>query len=108
MTPKEIEENDELISKFMGRENQKTVPYSRIWDLLMWVVEKIESIHDEHDGYYTVHISSDSCTIQGTNMWRYMKDPTYGTVYMISLTLDTKFISTYAAVVGFIKWYNNK
>jgi len=70
----------------------------------MPVFEKIESIYDEHHGYFGVHISSNGCTIQGTNFRSdIIPEPP---VYFNNVVLDTKLNATYYAVVLFIKWYN--
>ena len=77
----------------------------------MPVVEKIESIYDEHHGYFSVYLVGNGCTIQGTKLhlaldnlekygWVYMSDP--NAIY------DTKIESTYWAVVEFIKWYTTE
>lgn len=50
--------------------------YNESWDYLMPVVEKIESIHDDHHGYFGVHI------------------------------ISTKIKSTWYNVIQFINWYN--
>lgn len=80
------------------------------WNWLIPVVEKIESIYDEHNGYFGVHISGNSCVIQGTNLHKAIEDlQRYGTVYCSDplAVFPTKLESTYHAVVEFIKWYNN-
>lgn len=105
MTEKEWEEIH-MIDAFM--ENRHSGYRYKEWRVLMEVVEKIESIYDKHDGFYGVYINSNSCTIQGTNMWRYQQNPEYGTVYMINIVQETKLQSTYEAVVSFIQWHNNK
>ena len=118
-------ESNKLINKFMDEENS-TIPkiqydhlsgelltiemprtkwyYHEKWSWLMPVVEKIESIYDEHHGYFGVHISSNGCTIQGTNFRSdIIPEPP---VYFNNVVLDTKLNATYYAVVLFIKWYN--
>lgn len=79
------------------------------WNWLMPVVEKIESIYDDHHGYFGVHIHSNCCVIQGTYLHRALDEPLYGAVYIsdINALLPTKIESTYYAVVQFIKWYNS-
>lgn len=76
------------------------------WNWLIPVIEKIEKIHDEHHGYFGVHICSNSCTIQGTNFRsdKIANPP----VYFNSITLDTKIRSAHEAVIAFIQWYTNK
>ena len=81
--------------------------YHKSWDWLMPVVEKIESLYDEHHGYFGVHISSNSCSIQGTNLHLSINNPEYGSVYTSdpNAVFETKIESTYYAVTQFIKWY---
>lgn len=79
------------------------------WDWLMKVVEKIEDIQDDHHGYFGVFISSNSCTIQGTNLHMAIDDlEGYGWVYFDSVVLNDKFESTYHAVVNWLNWNNTK
>lgn len=74
------------------------------WNILMTVVEKIESIKDKHHGFFGVFISSNGCAIQGTNLRTNIKqDPP---VYFDDVTLNSKIESTYYCVVSFIQWYN--
>lgn len=77
------------------------------WAFLMPVVEKIESIKDEYHGRFDVHIVSNTCTIQSTNFRpdKRIPDPPH---YFDTVTLDSKFESTWYAVVRFVKFYNNK
>lgn len=87
----------------------------KTWDQIMPVVEKIESLKDPHHGRFQVHISSNSCVIQGTNLWKsiqglegyntpdtavYMSDP--------NAILGTKLESTRYNVIRFIKWWNKR
>lgn len=74
------------------------------WDWLIPVVEKIESIKDEYHGYFGVYISSNNCTIQATNFRpdKRIPDPPH---YFSDWTLENKIMSTWTAVVYFIKWY---
>lgn len=83
--------------------------YNDRWEWLMPVVERIESLYDEHHGYFGVHISSNSCSIQGTELWRAINDSNYGYVYMSdpNAVLNTKIESTWYNVVRFIQWYNS-
>jgi hypothetical protein len=76
------------------------------FDWLMPVVEKIERIYDDFHGYFGVYISSNSCTIQGTNLRTTPDNPHYA--YHNEVTLNTKIESTWYAVVQFIKWYNTQ
>jgi len=115
----EMRANNELIANFMNWQHHEdpkyhnhemaNLKYHFDWNWLMPVVEKIESIQDEHHGYFGVHISSNSCSIQGTNLWKAIEpNSKYGAVYMSdpNAILSTKIESTYYNVVEFIKWYN--
>jgi len=116
-------ENNKIIAKFMGDAdttshisyddrhglNVEEIPrtkwhYHEKWSWLMPVVEKIESIQDPHHGFFGVFISSNSCTIQGTNLRldKKQKPP----VYYNNVVVNDKLSSTYSAVVSFILWYS--
>ncbi len=105
--------NNIIIAEFMGYSKEyiespptDTFKYHSLWEWLIPVVEKIESIKDSHHGHFGVHISSNNCTIQATNFRpdKPMANPPH---YFSDFTLNTKIDSTYRAVVEFIKWYNN-
>lgn len=114
MTPEEIKINNKLIQEFhTGKPKEKDkyrgVFYEEDWGWLMSVVEKIESIEDYHHGYFQVHISGNSCSIQGTNLYKAIKPgSTYKYVYMSdpNAIFPTKLESTYCNVVQFVKWFN--
>lgn len=76
------------------------------WNWLMPVIEKIESIYDEFHGYFGVHITSNSCTIQGTKLRLDKDNPHYA--YFADWYANTKIEATYIAVVNWIKWWNQK
>lgn len=80
--------------------------YHSDWNWLMPVVTKIESIYDEHHGYFGVYISSNSCHIHGTKFNKSIDDPEYGFVYFDEIVTHTKLEATYIAVTRFIEWYN--
>lgn len=97
------------LHNFSSPNKVDTLAYETSWDALMPVVEKIESLHDDHHGHFLVHISSNTCSIQGTNLWKAIQDiQGYGPVYMSdpNAIYKTKIESTFMAVVAFIKWYN--
>jgi hypothetical protein len=115
----DINTGNKLIAEFMGSCGLETkgIPnigivrkyakYHTSWDWLMPVVEKIESIHNEHDGYYGVYISSNSCCICGTKLHLALQDlEGYGPVYYNEIVLDTKIESTWKAVIEFIQHHN--
>jgi len=82
-----------------------SLKYNYSWNDLMSVVEKIESIYDNFHGYFGVHISSNSCSIQGTNLRTDPENPCYA--YFNETYGDNKIQATWLAVVSFIKWYTN-
>lgn len=121
LTKEEIIEGNRLIKAFMNPEKAKDIMemkdllveyachYESQWSALMPVVEKIESIYDSHHGYFGVHISSNSCSIQGTNLWKAIQNlDEYGDVYCSdpNAILSTKIESTWYACASFIKWWN--
>lgn len=77
------------------------------WNQLMDIVEKIESIKDPHQGNFPVYIYSNSCSIQGSNLYRALENSNYSGVYISNpdAIFDTKIKSTWYNVVQFIKWY---
>lgn len=85
--------------------NIDELEYSKNWQWLIPVVEKIESINDDIHGFIQVHINGNNCTINGTNLWK--QDDIDTTVYYNDTYGDTKLLATYEAVGKFIIWYNN-
>jgi hypothetical protein len=69
------------------------MPFATSWDWLMSVVEKIESM-----GYYVL-IEQNLVTV-------YDKQEVYH--WYGGRTSESKIISTYVAIVEFIKWYNQQ
>jgi hypothetical protein len=74
------------------------------WLWLMPVVEIIERIHDDFHGYFGVHICSNSCSIQGTNLRTDPENPHYA--YFNESYGDDKIQATWLGVISFIKWWN--
>lgn len=122
----EVQEGNKLIAEFLGweRDDDTTVfeestwrtndgnlvvdlLFDESWDWLMPVVEKIESIDNPYHGYFGVHICSNGCTIQATNL-RTDKPITNPPHYFDDVTLDTKILSTWYAIVRFIQFYNQQ
>lgn len=98
----------QILEEFLSPESTRLDLDSQ-WEFIMDVVEKIESIHSNHHGYFGVHISSNSCSIQGTNLHLAIQDlEEYGWVYNDEVVLDTKLESTYQACLNFINWYNKQ
>ena len=120
-------ETNELMADFMGLEPYEDSRYGILWSSpienetgcnfvlkfdtswgwLMTVVEKIESIEDDHHGRFGVYINSNGCVIQATKL-RLDKPMTNPPMYYGERVLDTKLNATYQAVVDFIKWYNKR
>lgn len=78
--------------------------YHKDWNELMPVVEKIESIYDSFHGYFGVHISSNSCCIQGTKLDTRPGKEHYA--YFNEVVHESKIKATHYAVYQFITWYN--
>ena len=103
---KEVLEGNRLIAEFDGRINElchhnntsSPYDYDKSWDWLMPVVEKIESIIFNEDNSFNVTIGSGNyCVIQDS----------HGEVYdSVEDYKESKLLTTYSAVVDFIKWYN--
>lgn len=94
-----------LISNFMGYAPTPLEEYIDVtWNEIMPVVEKIEATYNDYHGYFGVHISSNSCTIQGTHLRTFGPDPIYA--YMYDIALGSKLESTCHCIVQFIGWYN--
>lgn len=70
------------------------------WNMLMKVIDKIESIKHQKYGRFTVDIENDCCKISATNR---TKETTYNKTYCVS---GNKLKSAYNAVIMFIEWYN--
>lgn len=81
--------------------DENCLAFNTSWKWLMPVVEKIESIYDEFHGYFGVHISSNSCCIQGTKL--NLKDKHYA--YFVNTVAKNKIEATYISIIHFIKWY---
>lgn len=113
-------ENNKLIAEFMGLVRSSVVDkywtekdsegigigqlkelrYDTDWNWLMEVVEKIESIIFDNNNSFNVTIGSTNyCVIQDSNGDTYESVEDYG---------ETKLLTTYKAIVKFIKWYNEK
>lgn len=75
------------------------------WNWIMKVVEAIEKIHDEFHGYFGVHIISNSCTIQGTNLRTNPEN--YHPAYYNEVVDETKDKAVTKAINQFLIWYEN-
>jgi hypothetical protein len=81
--------------------------YHSDWNILIPVVEKIESIKYPYHGRFGIYISSNSCTIQSTN-FRPDKPIPNSPHYYDTVVLDNKIESVYNAVLRFINFYNKQ
>lgn len=103
----EIQDKNKLIHEFMGNPKDSWPRYNFDWDQLMCAVEKVEATHHDIHGFFGVHISSNSCTIQGTNFSSQKKYK--GTwVYFNDITHKTKLLATWYAIASWIDWYNKE
>lgn len=84
----------------------RSLEFHTSWDWLMPVVEKIESIFDSFHGYFGVHISSNSCCIQGTKFDTRPGKEHYA--YFNDVVDETKIKATHYAVYQFITWLNQQ
>lgn len=95
-------ESVEMVAKFMGGdfqiryETDGSMSYrpDKFWQLLMSVVEKIESLENEDGYHYTIDICGTFCEVNDD-----------GAIVSRAEGL-TKIESVYRAVLGFITWYN--
>lgn len=127
MNKQDIEQMNEVIAAFEGRKKthfneagkvkiywsdpsginplySDALYYHLSWDELMPVVEKIEATHHEFHGYFGVHISSNSCCIQGTKLRTDLGNEHYA--YFNEVVHESKLLATYHCVYQFIVWYN--
>lgn len=82
------------------------IKYHSSWEWLMPVVEKIESIYDSFHGYFGVHISSNSCCVQGTKLDTRPGKEHYA--YFNEVVHETKIRAAHYAVYQFITWFNQQ
>ena len=97
-----MEENNKLIAEFMGKEIYQKYHESNYhcsWDWLMPVIEKIESLSDTKGDFYRFTITMYDASIKGTDI------EILGDAYYEGR--EQKIVSTYQAVLEFIKYYNN-
>jgi hypothetical protein len=76
------------------------LPFHRDWNYLMKVVDKIESLRDKFNNFYSVQIgmaganNPHQCTIEAP-LWKTQIN-----------NADTKIEAVWLAVYNFIEWYN--
>jgi hypothetical protein len=90
---------------YLGR-TAKEMAFHWDWNLLMLVVEKIESIRDKDFGWFGIHINANQCDIRSkyaylfdNNVKSYTSDP--------NAIFETKVQSTFYNVVNFLKFLKN-
>jgi hypothetical protein len=90
---------------YLGR-TAKEMAFHWDWNLLMLVVEKIESTRDEDFGWFQVYINANQCDIRSkyaylsdNNVKSYISDP--------NAIFETKVQSTFYNVVNFLKFLKN-
>ena len=110
------EEGNKILMEFLGI-NEDTawmiatatiIDFDNDWDLLMQVVDKVESLDGGHHGRFVVYISSNTCSIQGTNLHKCLEpNSNYPSVYMSdpNAIFPTKIESTWYNLIKFVQWY---
>ena len=91
--------NGELVAKSQYENLHHELKYDSSWDWLMPVVDKIESLNDTKGDPYRFTITMYDASIKGTDI-EILGDSYYE-------GSEQKIVSTYQAVVEFIKDYNN-
>lgn len=107
MTQQEINEGNILIENFfypasIQRKPEDCCEYHNCWDILMPIVEKIESLPNTSVYFSKTHLGIHRIEIS-------VEKPTYsysGMQKTIFIQSKSKIEGVYEAVVEFIKWYN--
>lgn len=111
------EEGNKILMKFLGVGEDvnwllvaaMNINFDNDWSLLMRVIDKVESLNGGHHGRFVVHISSNTCSIQGTNLHKCLEpNSNYPAVYMSdpNAIFPTKIESTWYNLIKFIQWYD--
>lgn len=105
------EEGNKILRTFLGIDTLEeiTLKLYTDWGVLMRVIDKVESLDGGHHGNFIVHISSNSCNIQGTNLHKCLEpDSNYPPVYMSdpNAIFSTKIESAWYNLIKFIQWYD--
>jgi hypothetical protein len=104
-----IKEKDWLIDDFMGRNRtnwgsgHKYISYSNDWNMLMPVVEKIESLFEDN---ITVQIYDGRCIIEMGTQYAMATDTHLPENFYNNK--GPKIHSTWLSIVQFIQWYNSQ
>ena len=105
---KNTRENNKLIEDFLKskvspfKKHILNKDYHNSWDLLMPVVEKIESMYDIDKNKFFVEIST-GCSIFSIKRESFFEDES---TICLTRYADTKLEATHCAIIEFIKWYN--
>lgn len=114
---KSIAKSNEFIALFMGVRYNHTLKYNRDWNLLMSVIERIESMEvkgiesistgekKEVIYYFTVSINDAQCTIDRDILPQYFGTET-DFLNLYDCRNRNKIKSAYNAILSFIEWYN--
>lgn len=117
MNKQEIETFTKNCSKLLGYEtiikydSQKLIiddwlvkaKFDSDWNWIMQVIEKIELIHDDFHGYFGVHITSNCCTIQGTNLKTSPEN--FHPAYFYNIVSANKLYAVTECINKFLIWY---
>ncbi len=100
--PKDYE--DYFLTLFCDPNNTGSIKYHSSWNLLMPVVEKIESLH------YDTRIAATYFLEDGDYKAVYYMDIETLTGLTISYTKErkSKIETVWISIINFIKWYNNQ
>lgn len=81
--------------------NTLSLNFKKDWNMLLKVVDKIESIEDQKYGGFKVKMESDCCLIQSNNK---TKESAYSKMYC---TNKDKLKAVYESCLLFVEWFNN-
>ena len=104
------EEGNKILRTFLGIDTLEEISLKLYtdWGVLMRVIDKVESLHGGHHGNFIVHISSNTCSIQGTNLHKCLEpNSNYPAVYMSdpNAIFPAKIESTWYNLIKFVQWY---
>lgn len=113
-------ENNKIIAEFMGWDILSNMTYSKVtkgkwivldklkfhsnWNWLMELVEKIESINEANDEYYSDYSFTVTNFIQNWTAGFISRE----NVEIVNVEGLTKIEAVYNACLEFIKWYNEQ
>ena len=94
-----------LFANFLEQDVDHILSNIDDWEVVMNIVEKIESIEDKEHGKFGVHIVSNSCTIQAS---KFRSDDPTKYFYFDQQHGETKIDAVQEACKNFINWYNKR